>query len=233
MALGSRLMLMRDLLSALNWYVFPRRFTTSIAIKINSHLHFGQGLLSLLRKLRSSSDKELRIVLLGLDNSGKTTILKQLANEETPSITTPTAGFNIKSITSNNLNLNVWDLGEALWAISPSYLIIRSSFKVATRKFDRIGRIISRTQMCLYLWWAFPLELRKASETTSMLCENEISRLSPFCRSIAAIENGWENPPTSSMSCWRMRSSRAFRFSCWQTSRISPVHWNHPRWLNW
>lgn len=74
---------------------------------------FFQGLLSLLRKLRSSSDKELRIVLLGLDNSGKTTILKQLANEETPSITTPTAGFNIKSISSNNLNLNVWDLGKA------------------------------------------------------------------------------------------------------------------------
>lgn len=73
-----------------------------------------QGLLSLLRKLRSSSDKELRIVLLGLDNSGKTTILKQLANEETPNITTPTAGFNIKSISSNNLNLNVWDLGETL-----------------------------------------------------------------------------------------------------------------------
>lgn len=71
-----------------------------------------QGLLSLLRKLRSSSEKELRIVLLGLDNSGKTTILKQLANEEAPSITTPTAGFNIKSITSNNLNLNVWDLGK-------------------------------------------------------------------------------------------------------------------------
>jgi ADP-ribosylation factor-like protein 3 len=53
-------------------------------------------------------------VLIGLDNSGKTTILKQLANEETPSITTPTAGFNIKSITvaSSNLNLNVWDLGD-------------------------------------------------------------------------------------------------------------------------
>lgn len=79
-----------------------------------------QGLLSLLRKLRSSSDKELRIVLLGLDNSGKTTILKQLANEETPSITTPTAGFNIKSITSNNLNLNVWDLGECLASFAVS-----------------------------------------------------------------------------------------------------------------
>lgn len=75
-------------------------------------LFYFKGLLSLLRKLRSSSDKELRIVLVGLDNSGKTTILRQLANEETPHITTPTAGFNIKSISSNNLNLNVWDLGN-------------------------------------------------------------------------------------------------------------------------
>lgn len=70
-----------------------------------------------MRKLRSSSDKELRIVLVGLDNSGKTTILRLLANEETPHITTPTAGFNIKSISSNNLNLNVWDLGEFVWFV--------------------------------------------------------------------------------------------------------------------
>jgi ADP-ribosylation factor-like protein 3 len=32
-----------------------------------------------LRKLKSSQDRELRILLLGLDNAGKTTILKTLA----------------------------------------------------------------------------------------------------------------------------------------------------------
>ena len=38
------------------------------------------GLLSLLRKLRKS-EREARILVLGLDNSGKTTILKKLADE--------------------------------------------------------------------------------------------------------------------------------------------------------
>lgn len=41
-----------------------------------------QGLLAILRKLRSNPDKELRLLLLGLDNAGKTTILKSLASED-------------------------------------------------------------------------------------------------------------------------------------------------------
>ena len=35
------------------------------------------GLLAILRKLKSSPERELRILLLGLDNAGKTTLLKQ------------------------------------------------------------------------------------------------------------------------------------------------------------
>jgi len=46
-----------------------------------------QGLLSLLRKLKSDSNKEIRILLLGLDNAGKTTILKTLASEKVDQIT--------------------------------------------------------------------------------------------------------------------------------------------------
>lgn len=69
-----------------------------------------QGLLALLRKLRPNPDKELRILLLGLDNAGKTTIIKQLASEDITHVT-PTAGFNIKSIAGDGLKLNVWDIG--------------------------------------------------------------------------------------------------------------------------
>ncbi|KAK7094421.1 ADP-ribosylation factor-like protein 3 [Littorina saxatilis] len=68
------------------------------------------GLLALLRKLKSSPDKELRILLLGLDNAGKTTLLKQLASEDVSHIT-PTQGFNIKSVQSSGFKLNVWDIG--------------------------------------------------------------------------------------------------------------------------
>ncbi|PVD22421.1 hypothetical protein C0Q70_18233 [Pomacea canaliculata] len=69
-----------------------------------------KGLLALLRKLKSNPDKELRILLLGLDNAGKTTLLKQLASEDVSHIT-PTQGFNIKSVQSSGFRLNVWDIG--------------------------------------------------------------------------------------------------------------------------
>ena len=56
------------------------------------------GLLNLLRTLKRD-DKEARILVLGLDNAGKTTILKALSEEDISTIM-PTQGFNIKSLVS-------------------------------------------------------------------------------------------------------------------------------------
>lgn len=67
-------------------------------------------MLSLLKKLRQTPEKELRLLLLGLDNAGKTTILKIMASEDVTQVT-PTAGFNIKSVVSDGFKLNVWDIG--------------------------------------------------------------------------------------------------------------------------
>jgi len=48
--------------------------------------------------------------MLGLDNSGKTSILKRLSEEDITHIM-PTQGFNIKSLLHEGFKLNVWDIG--------------------------------------------------------------------------------------------------------------------------
>jgi len=51
-----------------------------------------------------------RILLLGLDAAGKTTILTKLNLGEVVS-TVPTVGFNVENITYKNIEFNCWDIG--------------------------------------------------------------------------------------------------------------------------
>lgn len=67
------------------------------------------GLLRLLQQMRRSSN-ECRILLLGLDNAGKTTILRNLCSED-PTTTQPTRGFNVKTVQADSFKFNVWDIG--------------------------------------------------------------------------------------------------------------------------
>jgi hypothetical protein len=53
-------------------------------------------MLSILRKSRLK-DKEMRVLMLGLDNAGKTTIVKSIMEEDVHTVS-PTLGFIIKTI---------------------------------------------------------------------------------------------------------------------------------------
>lgn len=53
-------------------------------------------MLSILRKAQLK-DKEMRVLMLGLDNAGKTTIVKHIMAEDVNSVS-PTLGFIIKTI---------------------------------------------------------------------------------------------------------------------------------------
>ncbi|KAF5657568.1 adp-ribosylation factor-like 2 [Fusarium heterosporum] len=66
-------------------------------------------MLSILRKARLK-DKEMRILMLGLDNAGKTTIVKKIMGEDVNTVS-PTLGFIIKTIDYEGYKLNIWDVG--------------------------------------------------------------------------------------------------------------------------
>ena len=90
------------------------------------------GLLTILKKVKQK-ERELRILILGLDNAGvvyyffckrilsshliqllfylrKTTIMKRVLGENHHEIS-PTVGFNIKTLEYKEYTLNLWDIG--------------------------------------------------------------------------------------------------------------------------
>uniref|UniRef100_A0A3P9Q7W3 ADP-ribosylation factor-like 2 n=1 Tax=Poecilia reticulata TaxID=8081 RepID=A0A3P9Q7W3_POERE len=60
------------------------------------------GLLTILKKMKQK-EREMRLLMLGLDNAGKTTILKKFNGEDVSTISPTLALF--------NLGLNIWDVG--------------------------------------------------------------------------------------------------------------------------
>eukprot|EP00760_Papus_ankaliazontas_P006502 PhM_4_TR13066/c0_g2_i1/m.64459/K07944/ARL3; ADP-ribosylation factor-like protein 3 len=68
------------------------------------------GLLDFFRGIKANQTKESRLLILGLDNAGKTSILKKLSDEDISHIM-PTQGFNVKTMNTSGFKLNVWDIG--------------------------------------------------------------------------------------------------------------------------
>ncbi|CAL6090068.1 ADP-Ribosylation_Factor like protein 2b [Hexamita inflata] len=67
------------------------------------------GFLSILNQIKQLQN-ELRILTIGLDNSGKTTTIKSLLKQDLQEIE-PTLGFSIFSTKIQNYQLNIWDVG--------------------------------------------------------------------------------------------------------------------------
>nr|CEL65463.1 TPA: ADP-ribosylation factor domain-containing protein, putative [Neospora caninum Liverpool] len=66
-------------------------------------------LLKVLRKTKQK-EKELRLLMLGLDNAGKTTIVKRMNGEDWNTVS-PTLGFSISTFAFQGYKLNIWDVG--------------------------------------------------------------------------------------------------------------------------
>ena len=67
------------------------------------------GLLTIIKK-QKRKDKEIRVLTLGLDNAGKTTIIKRMLRQDN-SLIAPTMGFEINTLVYGDHMLNIWDIG--------------------------------------------------------------------------------------------------------------------------
>ncbi|KAG5465212.1 hypothetical protein GH5_00673 [Leishmania sp. Ghana 2012 LV757] len=67
------------------------------------------GILDLLIRIRPTS-RPAGILIVGLDNAGKTSILRQLSDEDVSHVAS-TQGFQIKKLITGGMKLNVWDMG--------------------------------------------------------------------------------------------------------------------------
>ena len=98
------------------------------------------GLFSLFSGLFGS--KERRILILGLDGAGKTTILYRLQVSEVVT-TIPTIGFNVETVQYKNLKFQVWDLGRMT---ALSFYRSLFLFQAVKHLFDPTGVATIRTR---------------------------------------------------------------------------------------
>lgn len=105
----------------------------------NLSLPAAMGLLTIIRKNRQK-EKEMRILFLGLDNAGKTTILKKLNGEDIMSVS-PTLGFNIKTF------------------VHGKCVCITLMHRLCLTKCFIIQDILSTYVRCTYLWCQFDIDI--------------------------------------------------------------------------
>jgi ADP-ribosylation factor protein 6 len=133
--------------------------------------------------------KEMRLLMLGLDAAGKTTILYKLKLGQDVT-TIPTVGFNVETVTYKNVKFNVWDVGgqdkiRPLWRHYFSgtqglvFVIDSSDRKRIEEAKQELHRIINDREMkdCLLLVFANKQDMEESMKPNEVKDALELESL--------------------------------------------------------
>ncbi|KAI3386824.1 hypothetical protein SNEBB_002731 [Seison nebaliae] len=92
--------------------------------------------------------KEYKVIIVGLDNAGKTTILYQYLLNDTVH-TSPTIGSNVEEISYNNMRFIMWDIGgqDTLRSSWNTYYEDASCIILVVDSADRERMPITKTEL--------------------------------------------------------------------------------------
>ncbi|XP_070540664.1 ADP-ribosylation factor-like protein 3 [Ptychodera flava] len=85
------------------WYYFKERGNAGAA----SEDEFDGGF----EVLNTEESPEKRVLVLGLDGSGKSSLLNGLSKQDNKEETKPTEGFHVIVVQAENVTLNIWEIG--------------------------------------------------------------------------------------------------------------------------
>ncbi|KAK3369836.1 ADP-ribosylation factor family-domain-containing protein [Podospora didyma] len=133
--------------------------------------------------------REVRILMLGLDAAGKTTILYKLKLNQTMT-TIPTVGFNVETFTMKNIKFNMWDVGgqdkiRPLWRHYYSgtqglvFVVDSSDHNRIEEARTELHRIINDREMkdCLLLVFANKQDINGAMKPLEVTEKLQLSKL--------------------------------------------------------
>ncbi|RPA97636.1 ARF/SAR superfamily [Choiromyces venosus 120613-1] len=145
--------------------------------------------------------KEMRILMVGLDAAGKTTILYKLKLGEIVT-TIPTIGFNVETVEYKNISFTVWDVGgqdkiRPLWrhyfqnTQGIIFVIDSNDRERVTEARDELQRMLNEDELrdALLLVFANKQDLPEAmdaAETTDKLGLHSLRNRSWYIQSTCA-----------------------------------------------
>ncbi|KAL0490750.1 ADP-ribosylation factor [Acrasis kona] len=133
--------------------------------------------------------KNARFVMVGLDASGKTTVLFKLKLDETVT-TIPTIGFNVETIQYKNINMSVWDIGgqdkiRPLWRYyydnvdSVIFVVDSSDFERIVEAREELHHVMSddRLRNAMLLVYANKQDLPGAVQAASLADKLKLAQI--------------------------------------------------------